>query len=717
MLKPPVLKSLLLLIAITGLSAAPSKSEAQLAMAPAHPIPKPEILPPLNGSQVFHYRKQFQLIRKGGARPKTSRSHPHFDPLAELLVSWAYVLEQGPNARFSDLARVLNAAETFPHATLLTRRAESRMPLSLTPEVRARWFAKHPPVSGAGNIQKAIGLLGENPRDEVAVALLRKGWRSANFIVSVEREVIRRYGHLLRSRDHEARADFKLWYKNSYAAARVMGYARKDYRKLIAARVKLQRSEAGVDTAIAAVPKVLQNNPGLIYDRAVWRRNRGKHEGVRKLLLKPDLPVAENPRPDRWWREFHLQARKALREGKYLEAYRLAAQHHLIAPDQDIQALSQKHLQALVDAEWLSGWIALRFLQQPERAITHFDRVAPAVKTDVSCSRIAYWQGRARAATKAAGADAFSYYEAAAKYPNRFYGQLALEELKFSPGRTSPLPVAQPAPYAGRQAENNAVRPNNWEMSPLIQAAMILHQLGEDRWLKPFIRHIARHGDLIADDPKVLALGKVLGRQDLGYQIAKRAQQLQMLSWQADAAYPLITPVSKALVLQGDAIQQTAIVHGIIRQESAFETTARSRAGALGLMQLLPSTAKITARRIGVPYDRARLTRDPVYNLQLGQAYFGKLQRMFEGSHILPIASYNAGENAVARWVRQYGDPRTPAVDPLDWMELIPYSETRNYVQRVLEAASVYRYRLARDQSREDPTRAQLVPLISRRAS
>ena len=375
-------------------------------------------------------------------------------------------------------------------------------------------------------------------------------------------------------------------------------------------------------------------------------------------------------RPDLWARERIVLARRALEDGHISEAYELVANH-------GVELSDARHFS---EAEWYAGWIALRFLGEPQWAYDHFRSVYKAVSYPISRSRGAYWSGRAASAL-GESQQATTWYRVAASYPETFYGQLAIKEL--NPRGVLALPEENPR-------EQDLVE--RLLTHELAQVALRLVDAGHRDRVRPFVLHLAEAEQSMAWQSASAAFARSLGRPDLAINIAKSARQTGDLL--IDSSHPTLAALG--LPLKDDTSDvEPALVHAVIRQESAYFVSARSHAGALGLMQVMPSTATVVARRSKLPYDRRRLRDDPSLNLAIGRAYLGDLLERFSGSYVLTIAAYNAGPNRAYRWMREFGDPRDPAVDAIDWIEMIPFDETRNYVQRVLENVQVYRALLA----------------------
>lgn len=587
--------------------------------------------------------------------------------LAERLLAWTagrvIDAESADPARLADLVATLAA---WPDLIALQRKAEQAMPPKGDPTARLAWFQAHPPVTGQGMIRMAESLIALGRADE-AVSLLREGWRTAWIDAAEEKRIRALHGKLLSQQDYAARFGFLFEWGGFTAARRMLPLLTKDQRLLAEARLALRAFAPDVDHHIAQVPAYLKQDAGLVLDRAYWRRQKNLRDGARDMLAQPVDPMALE-RPEQWWRERHLHARTMLREGAAGAAYRMAADHGLQPLAEDGRRADRVRI-AYAEAEWLAGWIALRFLDRPQAAQDHFQRLYGAVNTATSRSRAAYWLGRTALALKNPG-EAESWFARAAQDRQRFYGQLAAEYLGEGVG-----PPAPPAIVITQEGRNAFIARED------VRAALMLHELDADQLLARFVRHIAGRAQTPSEQALAAALGRAINRPDLPLQLAKSLEDDDPAA--AAYGYPVVE-------LPETLASRPSLAHAIIRQESAFDHHAVSSAGARGLMQLMPATAATAARQAGQPFVLERLTRDPAYNMTLAGAHVAKLDRDFAGALVLMIAAYNAGESAVNRWVKSNGDPRRKDTDVVDWIESIPYGETRNYVQRVLEAATVY---------------------------
>ena len=385
-------------------------------------------------------------------------------------------------------------------------------------------------------------------------------------------------------------------------------------------------------------------------------RRKGYDDDAFELLK--DVP-ASSSYPEKWWVERSILARRLLEKGHITDAYHLASNNGLTSGAR------------FVEAEWLSGWIALRFLDDAKLAVKHFQRIRQTVKYPISIARAEYWIGRSMEKTKASRQAALSF-AAASKQGTTYYGQLAAARS----GKTLTLAKTEirPSPAEIKIFENDE----------RVRAIRMLYQLRETGSIQYFASALMNQSDNPVRLVLVARLAEEIGRSDLAALAGRRSYRIAKPL--PDIAYPVIgVPNGRT---------EKALLHALIRQESNFDHQAISSAGARGLMQLMPATARSVAKKIKIRYSLKRLTRDRSYNIRLGSAYLGGLLTRFDGSYVLAIAAYNAGRGAVNRWVRKFGDPRDKNVDVIDWIESIPYRETRNYVQRVMENLQMYRGRL-----------------------
>ena len=630
--------------------------------APARAEAEPPLPPPVARADIALYADAF----RAAARNNWSRAHRlaqrASDPLGATILRWWDYSSAGTRASFADIARFIDEHSDWPDQRLLQINAEAAMAKGVSDaDVRA-WYRWRDPVSREGRLRYAESLF-EIDQDNRAAALVRKAWVEGTFSTRELRETYRRYREHLRPEDHLARLERLVWANHARAARRMYRYVDEEYQRLAEARLTLRAYAGGVDRAIARVPQSLRDDPGLVYERLRWRRKKGRDEDARALLRTP--PQELGPRPKLWWRERAILARHALEDGLVDEAYALAAGHRQTAAS------------TYSDAEWLAGWIALRFLDDARGAFLHFERMHGAVTMPISRARAAYWAGLA-ADTSGDPDGAALWYGKAAAYPATFYGQIAMTRI-----------AAPDAPLIGAAAGHASAA--TLDDHSLFAAIHVLAFLGRDYLVGSFYRRLSTLARNEADHAMISAFALSVGQPEQSIRAAQQAARDGYVS--VDRLFPLVdVPFAR----ENGALEH-ALVLALIRQESRFDRLARSGSGALGLMQLMPRTAKSVARKMGLSQSSKRLTSNRAHNVALGSRYLSDMLERFDGSYLLAVAAYNGGPRNVARWIAANGDPRhDPDVDIIDWIEMIPLAETRNYVQRVLEGTQVYRWQLGR---------------------
>lgn len=589
------------------------------------------------------------------------------DPLVRKILLWRYASDQAAPSLFEEVEGALRQLPGWSKEGVMRRKAEQLIFDSGFDSQRRIAFLRQGggPQTGDGRIALAQSLARVGQRTE-AEAIAREAWRGAALTPRAAGIAEDAFGDSFTSSDDAARANGALWRDDRSLAATLLPKLSRGDRAIVQARIALQAQRSrGLQALVDAASKVRAEDPGLLYDRARYIRRTGRPEDALRLIARIDPAQAPNVAQEPLNEERRLYVLRALRAGQSRTAYELAARHQL------------GRSLALAESEWLAGFISLRFLKEPETAKRHFLRLRDNVSTPVSLSRANYWLGRVAKAQGDALATSEAF-KAAAAFAFTFYGQLAQEEL--DPSAVLALPaLAPPAPD-----EILA-----FEAREQVQALRLIARTGD----RDDFEAIAFGLDDQLANPfeyeQLSAIARDRGYLKTSVRSAKAGLARGILA--PEAAYPLIEVPNSAL---GSGRAEAALIHGVIRQETEFEEQARSGAGARGLMQLLPSTASAVARRNGLPYSSDRLyERDT--NLTIGSIYLQSRIEEFGGSYILALAAYNAGPSRASQWVRDWGDPRIGGIDPIDWVELIPFEETRNYVQRVLENTQIYRHRLA----------------------
>lgn len=581
------------------------------------------------------------------------------EPIARALLEWV-ALRTGANLiPFSRLEAFLRNHPNYPATTLFRRRAEEALISERkSPETARAFFYGMRPVSPAGRVALALSLKAEGKSEE-ASALIRRVWLQDHLGEGLERIVLDAFGDRLVRDEHKLRTERYLFQENSGAALRNAARVSADYVTLAKARLASARAKRPISPAlIASVPAALKSDPSFSFLLAQQARRENKPLDAAKALAGAPRDPALLGDGDGWWIERRLVARKLLDMGDAATAYQVASGH------------GAEDTAERIDAEWHAGFIALRFRNDATAALKHFEEAAKHAETPISVARTAYWEGRA---AEALGKDeiAKSAYERAAEHPIAYYGQLARARLSLPDLPLRRSGAAALAHLPGHQGVRLL-----YAIGARDLAAIMLGDLAQRLHTMPALEAIAGIAKREGDVKTLLSIGK---------QALQRGFPLDT------AAFPTFgVPDFPTL---GDPMER-AIVHAIARQESAFDPTAVSHAGARGLMQMMPATARETARRANLPFDWPRLGRDALYSAQMGAAHLNDLLREWRGSYILTFAAYNAGSGNVKKWIEAYGDPRRPEIDAIDWVERIPFYETRNYVQRVMENLQVYRQRL-----------------------
>ncbi|NNK68290.1 MAG: lytic transglycosylase domain-containing protein [Rhodobacteraceae bacterium] len=579
-------------------------------------------------------------------------------PIGRDIIEW-HRLRAG-KGRFDDVTAFLDRRADWPGLPYLRRRSEGTVPYRARPDDVIAFFDERAPQTGAGMI--VLAAAHETRGDKAAAEpLIIRAWTEFDLTTGDETYLMERYRSLLKPH-HEARLDRLLWTGREKAAERMLPRVSKGWQALARARIALRENKAGVDALIEAVPEELRNHPGLAFERFQWRAQKGRNEAAIELALERPGTVEALGKPGRWANWRRVFARWAMRQGDGDTAYRLAAAHGLESGS------------AYADLEWLSGYLALRYLDDPQLALGHFRQFRIAVSSPISLGRAGYWEGRAHEALGDAENAAMAY-AFGAEHQTSFYGLLAAERagLPMDPALTGTT-VYPPWSSAA------------FVSSSVLEAAQLLQKAGERSLAERFLVHLA-------ESLSPVELGQLadyalsLEEPHIALMIAKQAARMQVVI--PHAYFPVVDfgledlPVPEELAL------------AIARRESEFDPAVRSGAGAVGLMQVMPRTARAVADALDVSFSTNKLQSDPVYNARIGVHYLAELVDIFGDNMVLVSAAYNAGPSRPIRWIDEQGDPRDASVDAVDWIEHIQFRETRNYVMRVMESLPIYRARLS----------------------
>ncbi|OYQ33553.1 lytic murein transglycosylase [Niveispirillum lacus] len=637
-------------------------------------------------SEVGIYKQALRAADQGkmDEAQRIARRAPN--DLANQLLLWMQLTQPGSDASWEAITGFMQRHPDWPNQAALRRNAEARMPADMSYGAVRDWFDKNPPLTWVGVGRYADALM-ETGASDKAIALIRERYVNGSFGAQEERDFRQRYAGLLGPADHADRLDQLLWAEKVDEARRVMPLVDPGRQAVAEARIALAAMSPGVDGALRRVPASLQNDPGLLYDRTRWRRRKEMNDSALDVLARPQ-PEEQAQAAD-WWTERHILARRLMEQEQFARAYDIVAAH------------AAKDGLAFAQAEFLAGWLALRKLDRPDQALRHFETLFRGTASPVSRSRGAYWAGRA---LEALGdrERAATWFDTATTYGGTFYGLLAADHLDRPPGSAMPV---EPTP-----SEEQRRAFNKRDMVRVIHLLSRVEGSDSDRTTL-FMRKLATDAKTGEEYQLVGELALSLKRKDLAVTTSRAAWQDGFVL--RHAGFPLLD-------MKAPSRPEAALIHGIIRQESNFVTTAVSSAGARGLMQVMPATAVGVNKQAAKPAAKNekakkqdtkqnkppakqpskitatanRLTADPRYNVETGSTYLADLVDRFGGSYVLAIAAYNAGPGRVSGWVRDYGDPRVPEVDVIDWIETMPIYETRNYVQRVLENVHLYRARL-----------------------
>jgi soluble lytic murein transglycosylase len=650
--------------AATGsVAALPASASAPLLPRTAqvsHPAPAfapaaSSMTSPMDLSAV---KQAVDLVRKNRQDEATNVEGTISDPLARKLVEWVILRSEDGSSDFSRYAAFIGANPSWPSIGTLRRRAEAVIWQERTdPQSVIAFFNGEAPHTAKGHFALVRALLAQGDTAR-AQAVLRESWRNDSFSGDLEAQARELFAGLITPADDQARMNTRLDLEDDDAGLRAAHHLDATALAIAKARAAVINQESNAKALLEAVPESARHDPGYIFSRVQWLRRADKiAEAAQWMIAAPHDP-SQIGDVDQWWLERRLLARKLLDLGDARLAYEVA---NGAAPPLNENYRADQHFTA--------GWIALRFLQQPAVALGHFARIADGVVHPTTLGRAYYWQGRAAEAL-GRGQDARAYYNEAAKYSTAYYGQLArarlgLDEVDL---RTLPEPPAE-----HRALEISRALEILYAIDERDLAAAMAADLGDKAndaaALASFAEIAKRH-----DDARATLL---IGKAALG-----RGLPLERYAF-PDFGVPDYQQIGPEV--------ERCVVFSIVRQESAFNPKVVSSANAIGLMQVTPAAGRDTAKRFGVTFDQRRLMNDIVYNAQLGTAELGNDIASWRGSYILAFVAYNAGPRRAKEWIEQNGDPRDPKVDPVDWIERIPISETRNYVERILENMQVYR--------------------------
>jgi soluble lytic murein transglycosylase len=599
-----------------------------------------------------------ELVRKRKPNDASSYADSISDPVARKLAEWIILRSEDNGANVERYRAFLSANPSWPSQTFLRRRLEAAMWDDRRDDsVGWSWFENESPVSAKGRFVLAKAMLARGDRAN-AERLVREAWRSDPMSEDTENNALDQFGALLTPGDQKARMDTLLYGSETEAALRAARRLGAGYVALAKARIASFKKAPNTRALLEEVPRELHSDPGFIFSKIQLLRREEKFAEAAQLMLSAPKDPNRLYNLDEWWIERRLLARKMIDTEEFRSAYLIARDAAL--PSRDIYKTEQ---------EFTAGWIALRFLNDPAAATQHFARIGVGSVNPTTLARAGYWQGRA---AEAAGRqqEARNAYARAAEQSTSYYGQLARAKLG--------LPQIE---------LNSQPRGRGAERLEIVRAAQLLYELDEREMAVPMLADMGENGD-----PEALTgLGELTQRYSdargmllLGKAALNRGLPFDFYAYPVNGI-PQFTQIGPEV--------ERSIVYAIARQESAFNPSVVSPAQAYGLMQVTPDAARYVCKRHGATYDLSRLKNDSSYNATLGAAELGGLLEDYRGSYIMTFAAYNAGRGSVKKWIDRYGDPRESKIDAVDWVELIPFSETRNYVQRIMENLQVYRAR------------------------
>jgi soluble lytic murein transglycosylase len=624
---------------------------------------RPGLIRVLSGADHDLYNRAFDAADRGdwtAARGLAMQGH---DATATRLVTWRYLLDKNSGASFADIDGFVKNNSDWPLRDVLLARAEVAMDATMAPDAVIAWYGGRTPATGVGLVRLGDAMIAKG-RTADGRALVQRGWIIGDFQPDQELAIVQHDGGLLTPDIDQARLANLISHDQTTAAQRELSRVTDTVARLGRARLALRSSRAQGETLAGALPAALASDPELLFDRSRAARRANDNETAAALLGRAGKSFAQ-AHPTRWWTEANLTVRALVAQGSYRSAYAAIADTGLTGGTE------------FSESEFLAGWVALRHLDSPSKALVHFKKLEGGVSRPISLARARYWKGRCYEA-QGDTAQAVAQYRLAAQAPESFYGQIALARIDSTPV----LHIAEASVDARGEA-------GAFDADALGKPIRVLADLGQVNFLRIFALH---DQELHPDAKRAKFLAETItamGFRDVAVRIAKTA------SYTGTTFLAYTHPMMALPPYPGAGNPpEPAYVLGLIRQETEFDPSAVSHAGARGLMQVMPGGARETAAKAGIPY-RPNDLLDPSYNIQLGMTEFQGDVDYYGGSLVLAIAGYNAGRGNVKKWLAANGDPRLPGVDPIDWIEMIPFNETRNYVQRALENAQIYRGRLA----------------------
>jgi soluble lytic murein transglycosylase len=631
------------------------------AKAPAADKPAEKATPQLTGD-LARLNDVMDLARHGKTSDATEAEKAIADPAAQGLAEWFILRHPDSLAPFSRYAAFIASHPEWPGVALMRRRAEARLWQEKSDAATVHGFTSDRPLTAKGRFALARALLGEGDRDG-AQRLVRDAFRSEDLSERTETDVLEAFKGLLSREDFRARMDKRIGAKDLSSAMRAARHIDDEAVSIVKACSAVKGNDDKASDRLESVAIDDRQDLGYLLCRIQWLMRKDKIVEASRAMLSSPMQTMALQDTDEWWRMRRSLARKLLDQRDLQSAYEVA---------QGAAAPTSENYRA--ESHFLPGWIALRYLNDPKTALAHFADIDRGAVNPITLARASYWRGRAAEALGDKEATR-AEYEAAARYPTAYYGQLARAKLGLDGIELHAEPHSDPVG-------------NSKLADELVPATEMLYALGERETVVSFVADLAEQS---TDVSMLSAVAEVTGRHNDARAMLELGKTALGRGLPLDAyAFPIIgipqhNPIGPAI--------DNSIIYSVARTESAFNQRDRSVANAVGLMQVTPEAGRDTAKRFGVEYDWDKMVSDPAYNTQMGAAELGALLLEYKGSYIMTFAGYNAGRGRVRDWIKAYGDPRDPDVDAIDWTERIPFAETRNYVQRVMENLLVYRHR------------------------
>ena len=611
-----------------------------------------------NAEQLSNIKLAMKFAEKQDWNQAYSYANKVKDKTIVTAIHWLKVRQDTSNENFSDIKELLTQVHDWPDARTIRIRAEQSIDLSVSNTKIIEFFAKNPPISSDGKKTKLKAIYNLHGFNNEVISYAKNVWIECNFSKKEEKDFLALYGKYISENDYHKKVDRLFWQDMPNEGIKYIAKINKNYQLVFNARYALINNKSNVEHILKTVPTSYQNDPGLLYDKIIWyERNKEDFNGLVNLMH--NIPL-DPPYYEKWWKFKSRHIRSLIEKKQYQTAYKLTSNH------------KNESNSDYAEAEWLAGWIALRYLHKPDSAIIHFKKMYKTVKLPISVAKATYWAGRSVEET-GDNQKAKDWYKISALYPTTFYGQLAV--IKINEAGEFDL---EDFP---KITEEDKI---NFNKNNFARLAFSFSYYRNGGFSRQFIAKAISHAKSKGEMALIANLGLKLKKHDLALEASKHA------SYKMTSLTKFCYPTLKMNDC-GDVEQ--AFVHALIRQESMFDPNAESSAGALGLMQIMPSTGKMIASAMKTKFNESKLKSDLKYNFKLGVYHLNQLVNQFKGSYILTAASYNAGSHNAKDWIKRFGDPRemNKVEDVIDWIESITFYETRNYVQRVLESTQIYR--------------------------